>query len=246
MQRIAAARLLIARDKNLASADTRAVVAGVAAVVVLDRRTTDVVLPVLRAALKDEDKMITGAEAARVVRGLGPAAKDAIPELLGLLAYEDLQNGDPPPAAAALRAIGPAAESALVDALKSGDTRLRFVAAQLLVQVDRKKYVEVALPALRGALKDERRRFGADKTLEEAARFLSGLGPAAESAVPELIELLAKPHVDKYVGMALGSIGPAAESALLNAARNSPDPRVRTEAAGILRHYYPAAAKKLP
>ena len=66
-----------------------------------------------------------------------------------------------------------------------------------------------------------------------AAYALSGLGPSAVSAIPELTRALADQHMAYMAARALGEIGPAARGAIpqLTALLSHPEPADRAEAA---------------
>jgi HEAT repeat protein len=157
---------------------------------------------------------------------IGPAAKDAVPELVKQL------DGDPAiagHAAMALAGIGPAAEAAvpaLRKALASSDNTLQLNAAVALGGMGEAGHA--AVPDLVKLLKDD------DAGVRRiAARSLGGIGPAAADAVPALAEAL---HDDQgsvtiQAAQALAQVGKAAVPAV---AKVLDDEGLRPLAASVL------------
>lgn len=149
---------------------------------------------------------------------------------------------------------------ALLDALKAKQVPLRCLAAAALSRID----AQAAGPALREvgkdldgedmkefvqqnrkSLKDEKAHFR-----REAAWGLGALGPAAQPAVPELIEALKdkKDYVRRGAAWALGGMGAAAKAAVpaLTEALGDVDNQVRSEAASALGGIGVAAKAAVP
>jgi HEAT repeat protein len=93
--------------------------------------------------------------------------------------------------------------------LRSADPEDRAEAAVALSKMKMERGVEVAIPALISALKDEDY-----KVAGNAAEALGDIGPAAETAVPALVELLsAEDYRLRSIAVeALGRIGPRAKA----------------------------------
>ena len=114
----------------------------------MDERAAAVALPVLRAALQPHGPWTW--QAATALKDLGPAARDAVPDLIRVLAAAPPRGDDGADAGEyawvvgvmeALGAIGRDAETALVDAaLRSPDPGLRQAATRVI----RKYYPESA------------------------------------------------------------------------------------------------------
>jgi HEAT repeat protein len=123
-------------------------------------------------------------QATKCVSWLGPAAKDAVPELIGALNDQDAAVRFD--AAIALGKIDPTAKDTvpvLVDALKDRDTSVRRAAAEALDGIG--PAAKDAVPALIDALKDQN---ASERFM--AASVLVAIGPAAKDAVPALIDAL--------------------------------------------------------
>ena len=121
----AAAPVLTAALKD---ADRRLRAKAAVALVGLDKENAKEAVPVLRAGLKDRDELVR-TEAAVGLRSLGPAAKDAVPDLIAALKAGGLVTRS---AGQALGRIGPDAAAALVEAAKGPDEELRKAAAAVL------------------------------------------------------------------------------------------------------------------
>ncbi len=95
----------------------------------MDKANAKLVVPVLRDALKDPHEQ-TRAEAAIRLDEIGADAKDAVPDLMAVLAAGGM------PGYYARQALGkiPAAEPALVAALADPDERLQKAAASVLIE----------------------------------------------------------------------------------------------------------------
>jgi HEAT repeat protein len=194
-------------------------------------------VPDLIAALKDTDRLVRQFVAVALGQ-IGPEAKAAVPALSDILKDASRESALRSCAARALGGI--AAKEAvplLTDALRAKEGRVRVSSAEALFTID-KGNVKVAVPVLREALKDK------DAFAQTGAVMaLGSIGAEAKDAVPDLLALLVKGGMAGYYAReALGKI-PAAESALV-AALKDPDKKLVEAAAGVLKEYYPAAAKK--
>ncbi len=86
-----------------------------------------------------------------------------------------------------------------------------------------------AVPALILALGDD------DPSMRAAAVYALGeIGPAAQQAIPALIEALKNPRIGRAAGLALGRIGPAAIPALSRVLVESENPGIKSVAASAL------------
>jgi HEAT repeat protein len=193
--------------------------------------------PVLASALQDKDKTVRTC-AARALGEIGPDAKAAVPDLTAALKETDaFVRSD---IIGALGSIGPDAKTAvpeLTEALKEKNTRVRVAAGAALYGID-KDNAKIAVPILQEVLKDKDPFAQAN-----AAQALKAIGADAKDAVPDLMAVLAKGGMPAYYAReALGKI-PAAEAALV-AALNDPDKKLQEAAAGVLKEYFPEAAKK--
>jgi HEAT repeat protein len=172
--------------------------------------------------------------AAAALGRIGPAAKDAVPELVKLL--NDPDTGVRWAAVIALGSVEPGAKDAapeLVRLLKDPDGYVRRAAASALQGIG--PAAKDAVPELVKLLRDP------DGGVRgPAVEVLGSIGPAAKDAVPELVKLLRAPP--PYAGtrgpaaLALGRTGPAAKDAIPELAEllKDPNPRVRREAAHAL------------
>lgn len=167
------------------------------------------------------------AYAAAALEDIGPAAGDAIPELV-----QTLNDGDADIAASAERALGklPQAAPALAAALGTGDPVLRARAGQVLVSQG-----AAAVPELV-------KNFGKGKRELAlwSASLLGQLGPAAESAVPVLARAAASSDaaVAGQASLALTAVG-APAGLWLSAALGSANPSSRAGAAKVLSSMNP-------
>jgi HEAT repeat protein len=132
---------------------------------------------------------------------------ETIPVLItDLVSGEEMRSGA---AGAQLVKIGEPAAPALAELLRTGDTRVRRIAAATLWGMGIQG--RVAVPELTACLDDPDYQLRAG-----SAMALQAMGPAAAPAVPALVRAL-KDHegiVRQRAAMALGAIGPAASDAL--------------------------------
>src|SRR5262245_29630538 len=130
-----------------------------------------------------------------------------IPALISdLTSTEQMRSGM---AGAQLVKIGEPAAPALAELLRTGDTRVRKIAAATLWGMGYKG--RAAVPELTACLDDPDYEIRAGSAMP-----LQAIGPAAAPAVPALVRAL-KDHegiVRQRAVMALGAIGPAASKAL--------------------------------
>jgi HEAT repeat protein len=112
----------------LKDADVRVRVKSAVALIGIDKQNTAAAMPVLRAALTGKDEL-GRLEAVFGLRGLGPAAKDAVPDLIATL---KAGGRTAKLAQEALGRIGEPAARALVEAAKGPDAELRKAAAAVL------------------------------------------------------------------------------------------------------------------
>lgn len=171
------------------------------------------------------------AYAAAALEDIGPAAGDAVPELI-----QTLDDADADIAASAERALGklPQAAPALAAALGTDDPVLRARAGQVLVSQG-----AAAVPELV-------KNFGKGK--RELALWSAGvlgqLGPAAESAVPVLARAAASSDaaVAGQASIALSAVG-APAGLWLGTALGSGNPSTRAGAAKVLSSLNPPPAE---
>lgn len=170
-------------------------------------------VPGLASAIKDGDQ--SGKETAawalaRIAAKVGEQARAAVPALGtalrskdGILAAE---------AGRALGAIGAAAVPELVEALKDGDPAARLHAARAVAKIG------PAAKATSGPLLDVLKKSRAMPQVQDACMdALGALGPAAKTAVPELLKLgeARRKALDlPRLLVALGRIGPSAKEAV--------------------------------
>lgn len=225
-------------------------------------------VPGLWTALKDDSDSAVRALAAEGLGGFGSAALAAAPSLEAALgdagvsvrvqaarALERVRPSQEPlevllerPASAtaprlmmrvwALASAAPKdarATNALVEALTDSYPDVRIAAAMALARPD---IGEDALKAVRRALRDKEKY-----VRSMVAGSLGKLGPAAASAVPDLLKAAGDPDKDVRISAvwALGAIGPAAASATkkLEALLKDPDPAVRGSVAAALDQVRP-------
>jgi HEAT repeat protein len=149
--------------------------------------------PQLVEALKTTEDADLRAEIQFTLAKIGPTAEAAIPELIKSL---DNENEEVKQSATyALGKVGPPAADA-VEKLKghlgNEDDELRTVSIWALLHIcpDNEEIVDLAIPVLIEALKDE-----VEIVRIEAAAALGQIGPKAEAAVPALKKLVATdPH----------------------------------------------------
>ncbi len=144
----------------------------------------------------------------------GCRAKEEGPDLAAEIAARvvDLKSADPEvsgQANLALIRIGEPAAPAVVELLKSDDTRLRARAATTLWGMGPK--AKAGVPALASTLADP------DMEVRVAsAMALEAIGPDAKEAMPALVRALKdrEGRVRQWAAKALGKIGPAAKDAI--------------------------------
>ncbi len=179
--------------------------------------------------------------------GWGSGEPDEVPKLVRSLGSAVLE--DRLAAAADLAHLGAAAQPALPSlrrALSDKDPRVNLAAASALVRLG---HPDEALIAVKTRMRDT------DVELRcSAARTLRDLGPAARSALPEVLEALEDKEYDVRAGAAaaVGSIAAnAAEQqevadALVALLKEEKEEAVRVSAIESLRHLGPHAWKALP
>jgi HEAT repeat protein/lysophospholipase L1-like esterase len=168
--------------------------------------------------------------------GVAGSAASGAAETLARLARVDESAGVRADSARALGGIGlRAAVPALIEALADPSEPVRAAAAQALVRLGP---TAAEVPALAGALSSSDRYVAAF-----AAWSLGNLGAAAEPAVGELAQALARDETNAVVAGALARIGPAAKAAVpeLVRALGSDDDGRRWRAARTLGRIGPAA-----
>jgi HEAT repeat protein len=186
-----------------------------------------------------------------VLAHVGPPAKRALPEVVGLVrdgrADVSLRNR----AVQTLGVLGPgekAAVAALLDVLKDDSDSLRATAALNLASVAPDD------PAVVKGLTDALRDAGHVQARRSAAVALERLGPKAKDALPALLELLKSPDGDPElrcdVAAAVGALGREAEPAvpvLTELAKDAQQaPSLRTAAAEGLGRLAASGAPTLP
>jgi HEAT repeat protein len=126
--------------------------------------------------------------AANTMAGMGPRAREAVPDLLASMARTN--NGVELDTALgrAMKAIGPAAVPDLVAALSWRDPRMRFAATSALTKLG--PQAEQAVQPLIGVLE----RDGDYAVRASAAAALGAMGSAASSALPALRRALGDPN----------------------------------------------------
>jgi HEAT repeat protein len=173
-------------------------------------------------ALKDDDRLIRWIAVDSVAK-IGPTARGAVPELIGLLRSKDIVRSAQP-----------------FPVMLLGPVRLADEATKALDAIGTD--ARAAVTALTEALADP------DLTLRDhAAHALGAIGAAAGAAAPALVRALEAPEswVGDNVAAALGRIGEPAVPALIEALK-SPNPEVRRRAmralGGVGRHATAALA----
>jgi HEAT repeat protein len=90
-------------------------------------------VPALAAVLHEQDDAIVRQRAVVALGEIGPAARTAVPALIGIL--KDSVNHLDEQAGEALVRIGPAAVPALIEATKDESPQVRLLAAQSLTRI---------------------------------------------------------------------------------------------------------------
>ncbi|MGA8164435.1 MAG: HEAT repeat domain-containing protein, partial [Waddliaceae bacterium] len=198
--------------------------------------------------LKIQNHHLLRKEAFSVLKGIGPAAEEAVPALIEVLRNrEDLFRWD---AAITLAAIGPAAEEAvpaLIEALRDEVSRGEDKCANLGGIIITLGYIgyaaKEAVPALIETLRDE------DKVIRNLTILaLGAIGYGAADAVWDLVIVFrcGNAETKERVAHALGEIGPAAEKAvpvlIETVLRRDEDPHVIEKVKEALVRIGPAAA----
>jgi len=192
----------------------------------------DVAVAALRRSLEDEGWVeITVAE--RTLVEIGPGAREAVPDLIGLLGRRSHLVREL--AAEALGRIGPAARAALPALVKALDDEgyrydrdgVRVRAAVALWRITGEP--ERALPVLKSVVGTH------VQSTSIALRALGEMGPAASEAVPVLASALGK-YASHELPETLGRIGPAAREAV---------PAIEKALDGYARNRRVAAAEAL-
>ena len=158
----------------------------------------------LRAGLNDKDPLVR-AHCARALGHIGKAAMPAVEDLVTHLTDPDAHTRRA--AIRAVRMIKPGPEKVvplMLKALGDKSPQVVLMALHTLAEVG-----EPAVAPMIEALKD-------DRTDYWACIVLSGIGPAAKAAVPQLIKTLDddEPEVRMEVAMTLAAIGEAAAPAV--------------------------------
>ncbi len=258
---------LVEAFKAAKSADARS---DLAFAIAMGKEKAASAVPLLAAALKDEDRIVRE-NVAMALRAMGPAAKAAVPNLTAAL-----KDTHPPvrvAAAGTLGVIGADARTAvpaLLASLKNAaePAEVRAASADALAGIGAEP--KLVTPALKGAIADEdvRLRLACASSLYrfdkanaklslpvlraglkdrdaqmDAVLRMKVLGSDAKEAIPDLIALVKEGGIGGYYAPeALGAI-PEAEAALLTALK-SPDAGTQQAAATALPKAFPEAAKK--
>ncbi len=183
-------RFVAIRDQVDLSPD--ATLAAVPALTRIDPKADEYLVRGLIAELQSHHHVSYQLTAVRILGGLGPVAKDAVPFIVAFLRHPDATIN--PQDAAALRqraamALGKIgtgnAETlpALIEALKDDVT----VAAAAIGLADLGQAAEPAVPALLEALKRVEKFRHADRI--ELLNAIKAIGPKAETAVPQVLEM---------------------------------------------------------
>jgi HEAT repeat protein len=169
--------------------------------------TSDELLKAVLAGLADKEREVRYG-AAYACANLGPAAKDAVPVLTGLVGKDVTIKAEP--AIMALGRIGPVARSAaprLLEVLKDEDPERVATAAIALLQIGSEEKAAVAAPT-----KALQEREPADRFRAMVA--LHGIGPAGKPLVPLLKTLASASNSDPVLRaeaqQVLGEIDPNA------------------------------------
>jgi HEAT repeat protein len=197
-------------------------------------------VPVLRALLAEPPTENGDVRwmAAEFLKGLGPNASAAAPELLAAARSNDERL--PSVAAAALPKVGANAEDAVPVLTALLNSKHSVVAARALSEF--KGQAKGALPELVKLMTDT------SQTTEvrwNAARTIGKIGPDALSALPALIDMTrdAEPNVREHAAEAIGDIGPTATAGIpaLVTVLNDDFVKVRRDAVRSLGWMGPAA-----
>ena len=205
-----------------------------------ERRRSEGAVPSLIGQLSDPSAKIR-AHAVHAIGRIGPAARQAVPALTGLVTA-DPQRDVRREAVVALRRLRPEPETlvpVLTKALEDPETPVRVQALHTLAELG-----EVAVPALRESL-------ATSTAAHWACLAIAEIGPPAKAAVPELIALVTKDRryeVRREAMLALGAIGADAAAAVpvLQHALEEKDGVVRLSAMYALAGIGPAAAAAEP
>jgi HEAT repeat protein len=190
----------------------------------------------LERALRGDASPSVRAASAEALGALGPAGRASLPAL-----FATLEDGSETVRHAAAQALArlksePGDVPRLISAVGSGDPYVASFAAWTLGNMG--GTAKDAVPALASALARE----GTDAVVSAA---LARIGPAAEGAVPALVEELKSSDPDRRwrAARTLGRIGPASAVAvpLLTQALTDPNGAVRQHAARALGRIGPAA-----
>jgi len=175
-------------------------------------------LSVLRAALKSDDTYARE-WAVQALINIGPAASDAIPELIESLIRFKTNRAE---VAKALGAIGAKAVDPVLTLLTATDPAIRGSAALALGYIG-----EPALSKVKPRIDDPN-----PDTAEAAVNALASMAPASAPAIPDLIRVAMSKviKVQYAAGIALGKMGPLATPALIEELKK-PDETVRSVAA---------------
>ena len=178
---------------------------------------------------------------ATVIRGAGPAAKEAVPALLKILETFNPQTGllkNPETEGETvdnsvtainyvyiLQSLGPYAADAvplLTTFLTSEDLKLRAATITALGRIGQS--AAGTIPAIMNSLSDED-----EDVVYSALAAVKAFGPLAEDAIPALEALLASDNAElrRYSIEALGAMGAAAIPALQKAASQDGDSHIR-------------------
>jgi HEAT repeat protein len=166
--------------------------------------------------------------ALHVLGDLGKENPEAVPILIVALKDENYLNRKD--AAVALGAIGPPAQAAvpdLITALKDKNVTVRRSAAVSLGQIHADP--QQTIPALLAAIKAGGDGYVRSHSVDSIGDF----GPEAESAIPDLANLLKDKALARHAVAALMHVGPAALPTF-EQALSSPDMQMRTVAMSAL------------
>jgi HEAT repeat protein len=197
-----------------------------------------VAVPSLILALKQPEPAMRVA-AADTLGNIGPAAKEAIPDLATMLGDEDHEISRH--AASALGHIGPAAVPELIEVARWRSRYTTDMASTAFASLKADDATVRGLVQLMGNVKEDPgvRAF--------AAKALGYMPEKALSVQPEIIRAMGDENNDVRTSArwALGQIGPKAIPALKEALKDS-NPRIRSGAAFALGSIGPAAEEAVP